>query len=138
MRLYSFSAISQKIIDGGSLEYYLKKKMIEVMCFLEAYFPWTFFDISIHLIVHLVKEPMYLGLMFLHHMYLHKRFMNILNRYAKSHVHPKGSMAQCYSTKEVIGWCLSYIDPTNPIGISKPWHEGRLGVEAMLGRSALL
>ena len=35
-------------------------------------------------------------------------------------------MAQCYSTKEVVDWCLSYIDPTNPIGISNSRHEGRL------------
>ena len=53
--------------------------------------------------------------------------MSTLNRYAKSWVHPKGSMVQCYSTEEVVDWCLGYMDPTNPIGISKSRHEGWLG-----------
>ena len=75
-----FNAISQKVIDEQSLED-LEKNMIEVMCLLEAYFLPTFFDISVHLIVHLVKEIRYLGLMFLHHMYPYERFMSILNRY---------------------------------------------------------
>ena len=98
-----FNAISQKVIDEQSLED-LEKNMIEVMCLLEAYFPLIFFDISVHLIVHLVKEIRYLGPMFLHHMYLYERFMSTLNRYAKSRVHPEGSMAQCYSTEEVVDW----------------------------------
>ena len=65
---FFFNAISQKVIDEQSLED-LEKNMNEVMCLIEAYFPSTFFDISIHLIVHLVKEIRYLGPMFLHHMY---------------------------------------------------------------------
>ena len=92
MSLCSFNAIYQKVIDEQSLED-LEKNMIEVMCLLEAYFPLTFFDISFHLIVHLVKEIRYLGPMFLHHMYPYERFMSTLNSYAKSWVHPKGSMA---------------------------------------------
>ena len=76
--------------------------MIEVMCLLEAYFSLTFFDISVHLIVHLVKKIRNLRPMFLHHMYPYERFMSTLNRYAKSQVHLEGRMAQCYSTEEVV------------------------------------
>ena len=132
MSLCSFNAIYQKVIDEQSLED-LEKNMIEVMCLLEAYFPPTFFDISVHLIVHLVKEIRYLGPMFLHHMYLYERFMSTLNRYDKSRVHPEGSMAQCYSTEEVVDWCLGYMDPTNLIGISKSCHEGRLAGKGCVG-----
>ena len=77
---FFFNAISQKVIDEQSLDD-LEKNMCEMMCLLEAYFLLTFFDISVHLIVHLVKEIRYLGLMFLHHMYPYERFMSILNRY---------------------------------------------------------
>ena len=87
-----FNAISQMVIDEQSLED-LEKNMIKVMCLLEAYFLPTFFDISVHLIVHLVKEIRYLGPMFLHHMYPYERFFSTMNRYAMSHVHPEGSMA---------------------------------------------
>jgi len=81
----------------------------------------------------LVKEIRYLGPMFLHHMYLYERFMSTLNRYAKSQVHPEGSMAQCYSTEEVVDWCLGFMDPTNPIGISMSRHEGRLADKGCVG-----
>ena len=122
---FFFNAISQKVIDEQSLDD-LEKNMCEMMCLLEAYFLLTFFDISGHLIVHLVKKIRNLRPMFLHHMYPYERFMSTLNRYAKSQVHPEGSMAQCYSTEEVVDLCLGYMDPTNPIGISKSCHEGRL------------
>ena len=63
--------------------------------------------------------------------------MSTLNRYAKSQVHPEESMVQCYSTKEVVDWCLSYINPTNPIGISKSHHEGRLVGRGCLGEKQI-
>ena len=80
---FFFNAISQKVIDEKSLDD-LENNMCEMMCLLEDYFSLTFFDISVHLIVHLVKEIRYLGLMFLHHMYPYETFMTSLNRYAKS------------------------------------------------------
>ena len=42
-------------------------------------------------------------------------------------------MGQGYSTEEVVDWCLDYIDPKNPIGISKSRHEGRLAGIGILG-----
>jgi hypothetical protein len=46
-------------------------------------------------------------------------------------------MAQCYSTEEVVDWCLSYIDPINLIGISKSCHEGRLAGRGCLGEKQI-
>jgi hypothetical protein len=88
---FFFNAIPHKVLDERSLDN-LEKKLVETMCLLEAYFPSAFFDVSVHLIAHLVKEIKYLGPMFLHHMYPYERFMNTLNRYTKSRVHPEGSM----------------------------------------------
>jgi len=112
-----FHAISQKVIDEQSLED-LEKNMCEMMCVLEAYFPPTFFDISIHLIVHLVKEIRYLGPMFLHHMYPYERFMSTLNRYAKSQVHPREAWCSAillrrWSTCASVTW-------TPPIQLASP------------------
>jgi hypothetical protein len=70
----------------------LDKNLFETMVLLEAYFPPSFFDVSVHLIVHMITEIRYLGPVFLHHMYRHKRFMSTLNKYTKSRVHPEGSM----------------------------------------------
>ncbi|WVZ96294.1 hypothetical protein U9M48_041950 [Paspalum notatum var. saurae] len=43
-------------------------------------------------------------------------------------------MVEGYSTEEVVNWCLGYIDPKYPIGISKPRHEGRLTGIGILGQ----
>ena len=59
--------------------------------------------------------------------------MSTLNRYDKSWVHLEGSISQCYSIKEVVDWCLGYMDPTNTIGISKSCHEGRLAGKGCVG-----
>jgi len=124
------------VIDDESLDK-LEKRLFETIVLLEAYFPPSFFDVSVHLIVHLIKEIRYLAPVFLHHMYPYERFMSTLNKYTKSRVHPEGSMVQGYSVEEVVDWCLDFIDPTNPIGISKARHEGRLAGTGILGEKTL-
>jgi hypothetical protein len=114
----------------------LEKNFFETIYLLKAYFPPSFFDVSIHLMVHLVHEIRYLGPMFLHHMYSYERFMSTFNKYTKSRVHHEGSMVQGYSTKEEVSWCLDYIDPSSPIGISKSRHEGRLASIGILGEKS--
>jgi len=133
---FFFNTISQKVIDEESLDE-LNKRLFETIVLLEAYFPPSFFDPSVHLMAHLITEIRYLGPVFLHHMYPYERFMSTLNKYTKSWVHPEGSMVQGYSVEEVVDWCLDFIDPTNPIGISKARHEGRLAGMGILGEKTL-
>ena len=52
---FFFNAISQKVIDEESLDE-LEKRLFETIVLLEAFFPPSFFDVSVHLIVHLIKE----------------------------------------------------------------------------------
>jgi hypothetical protein len=35
-------------------------------------------------------------------------------------------MVQGYCTEEAVEWALNYANPTNPIGLPKSCHEGRL------------
>jgi hypothetical protein len=35
-------------------------------------------------------------------------------------------MVQGYCTDETVGWTLNYADPSNPIGVTKSHHDGRL------------
>jgi hypothetical protein len=35
-------------------------------------------------------------------------------------------MVQGYCTEEAMEWALNYVDPSNPIGVSKSHHEGRV------------
>ena len=59
--------------------------------------------------------------------------MSTLNKYTTSQVHPEGSMVEGYSSKEVVDWCLDFIDPENPIGVVRSRHEGRLAGTGFLG-----
>ena len=61
---FFFNAICAKVIDPDKLDE-LENEAIIILCQLEMYFPPAFFDIMIHLMVHLVREirlcgPVYL------------------------------------------------------------------------------
>jgi hypothetical protein len=51
---FFFNEIGQKVLSEEALES-LEKRNYESLCFLEMYFPPTFFDISVHFTTHLIK-----------------------------------------------------------------------------------
>ena len=75
------------------------------------YFPPSFFDIMVHLIVHLVREIRLCGLIFLRWMYPVER--------------PEASIIERYITEEAIEFYLSYMPSCEPIGVPKTRHEGK-------------
>ena len=50
-----FNAICKKVIDPQKLDE-LETEAITILCQLEMYFSPSFFDIMVHLIVHLIRE----------------------------------------------------------------------------------
>jgi hypothetical protein len=46
-------------------------------------------------------------------------------------------MIQCYCTEEAIEWALNYANPSNPIGVLKSHHEGRLTGKGTNGKEAI-
>jgi hypothetical protein len=48
------------------------------------YFSPVFFDISVYFITHLIKEIKLLGPVFLHQIYVYKRFNNILKSFVRN------------------------------------------------------
>jgi len=52
---FFFNAICNKVIDLVKLDN-LESEAIIILCQLEMYFPPSFFNIMVHLIVHLVRE----------------------------------------------------------------------------------
>ena len=50
-----FNAISKKVIDVSTLEQ-LQRDIAETLVRLEMHFPLTYFDISLHLLIHLVDR----------------------------------------------------------------------------------
>jgi hypothetical protein len=86
-----FNVISHKLI---SLEHCnrLQEETIFILCELEMYFPPSFFDIMVHLLIHVVEVIVDLGPVFLHYIFLFKRLNGILKRYVHNRSHPDGSI----------------------------------------------
>jgi hypothetical protein len=61
---FFFNAIGQKVLSEEALES-LEKRHYETLCFLEMYFPPTFFDISVYFITNFIEEIKLLGPVFL-------------------------------------------------------------------------
>ncbi|XP_052134047.1 uncharacterized protein LOC127752685 [Oryza glaberrima] len=125
-----FKAINQKVIDPASLGK-LQEDAILNLCQLEMLFPLSFFNIMVHLIVHLVEQVKIIGPAYLHSMWAFERFMGIIKKYVRNRSRPKGSIVEGYATEEVVEFCIDYMD-LQPIGVPLSRHEGR-----MLGKGTL-
>ena len=55
----------------------LQDEVVKTICQLEMHFPPSFFDIMVHLIVHIVTEIKWCGPVFLRSMYPFERYMGI-------------------------------------------------------------
>jgi hypothetical protein len=88
-----FNAISQKVIHVSTLDQ-LQRDIAETLCRLEMHSPPTYFDISVHLLVHLVDQIRALGPMYLHQMFPFKRLMKVFRRYVRNRVRLEESMVE--------------------------------------------
>ena len=92
MSLYFFfNAIEQKVVDDESLPA-LDRWIQETLCLMEAFFPPKFFNIMVHLTVHLVQEIHYIGPSYLHQMFPYERYMGILKSFVNSRTYAKGNI----------------------------------------------
>jgi hypothetical protein len=94
MKLCSFfNGISQKVVDPMKLRKH-QDDLILTICNLETIFPTSYLHLMPQLLVHIIHEMKYLGLVFLHQMYPIERFMTILKKYVCNRSHPEGCMVQ--------------------------------------------
>jgi hypothetical protein len=129
-----FNVISQKVIDPMKLVQ-LQKEVVETLCRFEMCFPPSFFDVMVHLIVHIVFQIQFLGPVFLHQMYPFERFMGILKKYVRNRSRPEGCIVEAWGTEEVVEFCIDYMD-LKPIGVPLSRHEGRLQGVGTLGHKS--
>lgn len=121
---FFFHSICRKSIDRVELDV-LENEAAEVLSLLEAYFPPSFFDIMVHLVVHLVRQIRICGPVFLHWMYPFERYMGIFKKYGKNPYRPDASIVERYVTEEIIEHCTSYLQEGVGFGVPKNRHEGR-------------
>ncbi|XP_060966197.1 uncharacterized protein LOC133034808 [Cannabis sativa] len=98
----------------------LHEHVVKTLCNLEKFFPPSFFDIMIHLMVHLVREARLCGPVWARWMYPFERNMKVLKSYVRNHYRPEACMVECYISEEAVEFCSEYMAGVEAIGISKP------------------
>ncbi|KAJ9566495.1 hypothetical protein OSB04_002461 [Centaurea solstitialis] len=75
----------------------------------EQIYPPTFFDIMIHLVMHLPEEAIQGGPVYMRWMYLFERYMKKLKNYVRNKARPEGSIAEGYVAEEALTFCSMYL-----------------------------
>ncbi|KAI5406443.1 hypothetical protein KIW84_052971 [Lathyrus oleraceus] len=113
-----FKSICSKVINPAILPM-LQKEIVITLCELEMFFPPSFFDIMVHLVVHLVKETQLCGPAYMRWMYPVERYMKILKGYVKNRSRPEGCMVERYIVEEAIEFYTEYLSNVQSIGLPK-------------------
>ncbi|XP_058746586.1 uncharacterized protein LOC131619515 [Vicia villosa] len=103
-----FRSLCQKVIQVEDLDY-LENEIAEILCQLEMIFPPSFFDIMVHLPIHLVNEVRLGGPVQFRWMYPTERYLCKLKNYVRNRAYPEGSIAKGYLAEEAITFCSRYL-----------------------------
>ncbi|KAL5724590.1 hypothetical protein ACHQM5_007830 [Ranunculus cassubicifolius] len=87
----------------------MEKDIAVILCKLEHIFPPSFFDIMVHLAVHLPREAILGGPVQYRWMYPIERFLCTLKKYVRNKAHPEGSIAEAYVDAECLTFCSMYL-----------------------------
>ena len=122
-----FNVISRKSVGVRQLRR-LQEEIVVILCELEMYFPLAFFDVMVHLLVHIMEDIIQLGPTFLHSMMPFERMNGVIKGYVRNRARPDGSIAQGLMTEVCISFCTNYLGIDNPIGLPVNRHFGRLAL----------
>ena len=107
MKLCAFlNAISQKVIDKDILSR-LQNDLFQCLVSFELVFPPSFFNIMMHILVHLVEEITILGLVFLQNMFPFERFMGVLKKYVHNHATQKEASPRTMKQRRLLSFVLT-------------------------------
>ncbi|KAL6289134.1 hypothetical protein ACE6H2_006644 [Prunus campanulata] len=113
---FFFNAICAKTVDVSKLDK-LEEDVVVTLCLLEKYFPPSFFDIMVHLVVHLVREVRLCGPVYFRWMYPFERYMKVLKGYVQNRTHPEGCIAERYIAEEAVEFCTEHLSDISTIGV---------------------
>lgn len=126
-----FNELCRRVIDGAKLEE-MENDIAETLCMLERFFPPSFFDIMIHLTIHLGREAQRCGPVQYRWMYPFERFMKKLKGYVRNKARPEGCIAECYLAEECMRFCSGYMKCVGALGSRHNRNEDT-GDETILG-----
>ncbi|XP_074323263.1 uncharacterized protein LOC141660197 [Apium graveolens] len=104
-------AVCSKVIDVEKLEK-MQSQLVRTLCQLEKHFPLSFFDVMIHLSIHLVREVKLCWPIFLRRMYPFERYMKAFKGYVLNPAHPEGCIAEAYVAEEAVECLVNFEEPT--------------------------
>lgn len=81
-----FQLICSRTLRSNNLEK-TRDEIVVILCKLETIFPPTFFDIMVHLVMHLPEEATQGGPIHFRWMYHIERFLGSLNKYVRNRAH---------------------------------------------------
>ncbi|XP_063939737.1 uncharacterized protein LOC135148446 [Daucus carota subsp. sativus] len=103
-----FRGICGKVIQLEDVEK-LQNEIIEILCQLETIFPPAFFDIMVHLPIHLCKEIEFGGPVHLRWMFGIERYLSKLKSYVRNRSKPEGCIAEGYMVEECLTFCSRFL-----------------------------
>ncbi|KAL4021062.1 hypothetical protein IC575_019851 [Cucumis melo] len=87
----------------------LEADIVLILCKLERIFPPAFFDIMIHLAVHLPAETKIVDPVSYSWMYPIERSLRTLKQYVRNKARPEGSIAEAFIMNECLTFCSMYL-----------------------------
>ena len=120
-----FYVISRKSIGVKQLAR-LQEAIVVILCELEMYFPLAFFNIMVHLLVHIVEDIRQLRPKFMQSLMPFKRMNGVIKEYIRNRARPDGSIAKGFLTEECISFCTNNLNIENNVGLPVNRHLGRL------------
>ena len=116
-----FKRICSKKVDCAEREA-LFEECAETLCVLEKEMPPAFFDIMVHLCIHVVQELFICGPIHVRWMYPFERYYKTLKGYVRNHAKPEGCMAKGYEVSEACGFATEYIGQ-NQSSVKRVWDS---------------
>ncbi|XP_074347167.1 uncharacterized protein LOC141686000 [Apium graveolens] len=105
---FFFNSLCTKVVEVSKLDK-LQSDIILTLYELEKIFPPSFFDVMIHLTVHLVRELRLCGPVFYRWMYPFERFNKVLKSYVRNRLYPEGCIAESYLGEESVEFCSEFV-----------------------------
>ncbi|XP_060974099.1 uncharacterized protein LOC133039266 [Cannabis sativa] len=102
-----FKQLCSRTLNVSDLEK-MQTNILTILCKLETIFPPAFFDIMVHVVMHLPKEAILGGPVQYRWMYPIERSMSVYKQYVRNRARPEGSIAESFVVNEAVTFCSMY------------------------------
>ncbi|WMV54615.1 hypothetical protein MTR67_048000 [Solanum verrucosum] len=123
-----FKVISSKVIRRADLDT-MQSEIYEIICDLEKIFPPSFFDIMVHLPIHLVNQIKLGGPIHLHWMYSTERNLCFFKGHVRNRFHLEASILEGFVALERVNLCSRYLHAGVKTKFSRYQLEDEQGTE---------